>query len=55
MLLVREAGGAVTDLSGRPYHPGDREILASNGRVHAEMQKVAADIVERAASSVPSP
>jgi myo-inositol-1(or 4)-monophosphatase len=55
MLLVREAGGAVTDLSGHPYHPGDREILASNGRVHAEMQKVAADIVERAASSVPSP
>jgi myo-inositol-1(or 4)-monophosphatase len=48
MLLVKEAGGMVTDLSGHPYHPGDREILASNGRIHEEMQKVAADIVERA-------
>jgi myo-inositol-1(or 4)-monophosphatase len=54
MLLVKEAGGTVTDLSGRPYHPGDREVLASNGRVHAEMQKVAADIFERASSSAPT-
>jgi myo-inositol-1(or 4)-monophosphatase len=55
MLLVKEAGGNVTDLAGRPYRPGDREILASNGRVHAEMQKVAADILERAATSPPRP
>jgi myo-inositol-1(or 4)-monophosphatase len=55
MLLVKEAGGNVSDLSGRPYRPGDREILASNGRVHAEMQKVAADILERAATSTPRP
>jgi myo-inositol-1(or 4)-monophosphatase len=50
MLLVREAGGTVSDLSGRPYRPGDREVLASNGRVHGEMQQVAADVAERAAS-----
>jgi myo-inositol-1(or 4)-monophosphatase len=49
MLLVKEAGGMVTDFSAKPYHPGDREMLASNGRIHSEMQAVAADISERAA------
>jgi myo-inositol-1(or 4)-monophosphatase len=48
ILIVREAGGTVTDIEGRPYHPGDRSILASNGRVHDEMQQVAALIAERA-------
>jgi myo-inositol-1(or 4)-monophosphatase len=47
MLLVREAGGLVSDFAGRPYHPGDPEILASNGLIHAEMQQLAADIAER--------
>jgi myo-inositol-1(or 4)-monophosphatase len=46
MLLVKEAGGMVTDFPGRSYHPGDRELLASNGRIHSEMQAVAADIAE---------
>lgn len=50
-LIVREAGGQVTGMSGRPFRPGDREILATNGRIHAEMQAVAADISDRAASS----
>jgi myo-inositol-1(or 4)-monophosphatase len=49
-LLVREAGGIVTDLSGRPYHPGDHEILASNGHIHAEMLHIAAHIAECNAS-----
>lgn len=46
-LIVREAGGVVTDFSGRPYRAGDRELLASNGRVHGEIIQVAADIAER--------
>lgn len=50
MLLVKEAGGMVTDLAGRPYHPGDSSILATNGRVHLEMQRVAADISEQIAA-----
>jgi len=50
-LIVREAGGQVTDMSGRPFHPGDREALATNGRIHAEIQAVAADIAERSTSS----
>lgn len=40
ILLVREAGGAVTNFAGEPYRPGDRECLASNGLVHEEMQHV---------------
>jgi myo-inositol-1(or 4)-monophosphatase len=48
ILLVKEAGGTVSDFAGRPYRPGDPELLASNGRIHVEMQKVAADIAERA-------
>jgi myo-inositol-1(or 4)-monophosphatase len=47
MLLVKEAGGMVSDLSGRPYHPGDPDILVSNGRIHSEVQQVAADIAAR--------
>jgi myo-inositol-1(or 4)-monophosphatase len=48
MLLVREAGGMVTDFRGRPYNLGDYEILASNGHIHTEMQQLAADIAEQA-------
>lgn len=47
VLLVREAGGMVTDFSGRPYRPGDAELLASNGRIHGEMEQVAAEIAAR--------
>jgi myo-inositol-1(or 4)-monophosphatase len=50
VLLVQEAGGRVTQFNGQPYHLGDREMLASNGHVHAEMQEVAAGVAERASS-----
>jgi myo-inositol-1(or 4)-monophosphatase len=50
ILLVREAGGIVTDFSGQPYHVGDRELIASNGLIHDEMRKIVADVAERAAS-----
>src|SRR6202030_3643288 len=33
VLLVREAGGVVTNFSGQPYRVGDYETLASNGRI----------------------
>jgi myo-inositol-1(or 4)-monophosphatase len=50
VLLVREAGGIVTRFDGQPYVLGDRELLASNGRVHSEMKQIAADIAERSAT-----
>jgi myo-inositol-1(or 4)-monophosphatase len=53
ILLVREAGGTVTQFDGRPYILGDRELLASNGRVHEEMKEVAASIAERASTQAP--
>jgi myo-inositol-1(or 4)-monophosphatase len=37
ILLVEEAGGKVTDFSGKKYRLDSREILASNGRIHAEL------------------
>lgn len=48
VLLVREAGGIVTDLEGGLYHLGGPALLASNGLIHNEMMEVA-EIAERAA------
>ena len=53
ILLVREAGGSVTQFNGQPYRLGDRELMASNGRVHEEMKEVAASIAEKAAARAP--
>jgi myo-inositol-1(or 4)-monophosphatase len=36
-LIVREAGGVVTDFKDRPYSVDDPEILATNGGIHQEM------------------
>jgi myo-inositol-1(or 4)-monophosphatase len=51
VLLVREAGGTVTDFAGNPYQLGARELMASNSRVHAEMQAVAAETARTAPDS----
>ena len=34
VLLVREAGGEVTDLNGNPWNISSKNILASNSSVH---------------------
>ena len=49
-LLVREAGGTVTDFQGLPYKLGGNEIAASNGLIHPEMQQVFAEIAAQAAN-----
>lgn len=36
-LLVEEAGGKVTDFYGNPYSPYQRQLLATNGKIHEEM------------------
>jgi myo-inositol-1(or 4)-monophosphatase len=36
-LLVTEAGGKVTDFSGKPFNIYLKEILASNGKIHQPM------------------
>lgn len=34
VLLIQEAGGTVTDLTGRPYTLRTRKLCASNGPIH---------------------
>jgi myo-inositol-1(or 4)-monophosphatase len=35
MLIVQEAGGKITRLDGEPYSIYDRQLLATNGKIHA--------------------
>ncbi|GAB4537556.1 MAG: inositol monophosphatase family protein [Anaerolineae bacterium] len=39
-LMVQEAGGSVTQVTGEPFSPYGRGILASNGHLHAAMLAV---------------
>lgn len=39
-LIVREAGGMVSDFSGTRFSIHDKEILASNGRIHTQLISV---------------
>ncbi len=39
-IIVREAGGVVTDFRGRPASIYGREFVASNGRIHGQMLNV---------------
>jgi myo-inositol-1(or 4)-monophosphatase len=40
VILVREAGGKVTDFTGRPWRLGSGNIAASNGKVHQQILRV---------------
>lgn len=42
MLLVEEAGGHVSNLSGGPARLEEGQLLATNGRIHKEMLRVLA-------------
>jgi myo-inositol-1(or 4)-monophosphatase len=48
VVLIEEAGGTVTDLSGSPFKPGGIETFASNGLIHDELREVAMRVRERA-------
>ncbi|NUR54754.1 MAG: inositol monophosphatase [Acidobacteria bacterium] len=39
-LIVQEAGGVTTDVSGGPFSSRNGEIVASNGRIHQQMVDV---------------
>jgi myo-inositol-1(or 4)-monophosphatase len=39
-LMVREAGGMVTDFEGGPNEMNGSRIVASNGHVHREMLEI---------------
>ena len=37
VLIVKEAGGVVTDMEGKPFSVFSRSILATNGHLHSEI------------------
>ena len=43
-VILKEAGGRVTGFRGEPFSVYDREILASNSRIHDEMMGVIVDV-----------
>ena len=43
-LMIREAGGVVTDLFGAPFHLTSPHVLASNGALHQDMMAVFRDL-----------
>jgi myo-inositol-1(or 4)-monophosphatase len=56
VLLVEEAGGSVTRFDGAPFRLDSKEVLASNGRVHAELIGLFADLFAgRDLEALPSP
>jgi myo-inositol-1(or 4)-monophosphatase len=45
-LLVREAGGKVTDFTGKEWVPGDENILVSNGTgIHEEILRILSSVL----------
>lgn len=41
-LILREAGGKVTDFFGEEHSPFVRDLVSSNGRIHDDMMRIAA-------------
>jgi myo-inositol-1(or 4)-monophosphatase len=40
-LIVEEAGGTVTDFDGGPFSSRRHQVLATNGKIHEDMQTIA--------------
>jgi myo-inositol-1(or 4)-monophosphatase len=53
VLLIEEGGGKVSDFEGKQYQLGGPVILATNGRIHEEMRKVALGIARPGAERKP--
>ncbi|MBV9986188.1 MAG: inositol monophosphatase [Chitinophagaceae bacterium] len=39
-LIVKEAGGTITDFKGDPYSPYQPHLIATNGKIHADLLRV---------------
>jgi myo-inositol-1(or 4)-monophosphatase len=56
VLIVQEAGGTVTNMSGGPFHIDSRETLASNGLIHEVLRQEFQEIFGgRGLEPLPSP
>ena len=51
LLLVREAGGTVSDAAGRDRAWSGAEVLASNTALHGELRRLVGDAMENAGTS----
>jgi myo-inositol-1(or 4)-monophosphatase len=49
ILLVREAGGTVTELDGQRFMAGGVAMVASNGHIHEEMRQALQSVTDRVA------
>jgi len=49
VLIVREAGGVVTDFAGGPFRVDGHQVLAANAALHAAMQALIASVPGAAA------
>ena len=55
-LLVEEAGGRITGFDGSKFKLDSREVFATNGLIHAEMQQLFADMFAgRGLEPIPTP
>jgi myo-inositol-1(or 4)-monophosphatase len=54
VLLVHEAGGKVTNFRGEPFSIDSRQVLATNGVLHAEMLKEFGEIMAGRVEGLPS-
>lgn len=50
--IVREAGGTVTNLSGEPYVPGMKLLVASNGNIHEKLRAVLRPLQESMSDTI---
>jgi len=56
VLLVEEAGGQVTGFFGQPFRLPDRDVVASNGLIHADLLREFKEIFEgRGLEVLPDP
>jgi myo-inositol-1(or 4)-monophosphatase len=56
VLLVEEAGGQVTGFQGQPFRLADRDVVASNGLIHADLLLEFKEIFEgRSLEPLPDP
>jgi len=43
-LIIEEAGGSITDFSGKFYSVYDKEVLATNSHIHEELRREIAEV-----------
>jgi myo-inositol-1(or 4)-monophosphatase len=56
ILLVEEAGGQVTGFFGQPFRLADRDVVATNGLIHADLLREFKEIFEgRGVEPLPDP